>query len=273
MKEIIPYKPIIGMVIGTYASIPYVHLGLEALRRHEPLVRVLVHDDCSPKADELRELCGAYGADFISLDYRHAPTVGDLSAFVEGLRWGKANGLDIVVKNSRRMIWNKPWVAGLQELAHCTQYATYTGACSWFGFGHRSECVAMHVPSWIDSGAFAMMEHTANANQPFASLPEAWHHWRARDVHKFVHPVVAEHMGPNGVHIADCDFVTRHESYYPVSGNCDGFQQWPALGLHRGQRIPGLLWHDSHSFSDYADLAAEFGLPYTTEDFVIIPGS
>ena len=42
-------RPKIAVVIGTFASVPYVHLHLELLKRNNPEVPVMVHDDCSPR--------------------------------------------------------------------------------------------------------------------------------------------------------------------------------------------------------------------------------
>ena len=38
----------VGLVVGTFAAVPYIHLHLEARRRFYPHVPLLVHDDASP---------------------------------------------------------------------------------------------------------------------------------------------------------------------------------------------------------------------------------
>ena len=54
----------IGVVIGTFAAVPYIHLHLEAWRRLFPHIRLLVHDDASPEQERLRRLCAEYGCEF-----------------------------------------------------------------------------------------------------------------------------------------------------------------------------------------------------------------
>src|SRR5207253_8771607 len=78
-------SPQVGMVLGTYAAVPYIHLQLEARQRFYPTVPLLVHDDGSHKIAPLRALCQQYGCDFEYNGQRQPPCLGDLSAFVGGL--------------------------------------------------------------------------------------------------------------------------------------------------------------------------------------------
>jgi len=270
----------VGICIATYGSVPYVHLGLEALHRHENMLiqgyehgtlRLLVHDDSSPDQEALKRLCADYlvAPDFVSTVSRRVPTIGDTSAFVEALKWAEREGLDVVVKCSRRMILNKPWVAGLVELMHNTGYATASGACAWYRFGFRSELVAMHVRSWIDSGACAEMEACVRENRQPDPLPEAWLHHRARDVHRFVHPTVESASHMQDVNHPDCDMLVRYEQAYVRSDHKEAFADWALMGLSRRDRVPGVLWHDIDTPAEYAALSAEFGLPYTADQFEI----
>ena len=275
-KIVIPIdRPLkVGIAICTHASIPYVHLGLEALKRNEPETPVLIHDDSSTKQLELRLLAQSerYGASFVSTDFRKVPTIGDMSGFAEALRWGEDNALDVVVKCSRRFILNRAWSTGLAEIFQNYQYATVTGACAWYGFGFRSELVAMHVPSYIASGVYAQMKEAVRINQRVDPLPEAWYHRKAREVHRFVHPLDVNVSHSDNAHHPDCDFVVRHENSYPRSSSNDGYAHWPLMGLHRHQRVQGTVWHDSHAEGDYYLLAKEFGLPYELSDFHHIQG-
>jgi cephalosporin hydroxylase len=54
----------IGLMVGTFAAVPYIHLQLEARRRLYPHVPLLVHDDGSTKRDDLQRLCAEYGCEF-----------------------------------------------------------------------------------------------------------------------------------------------------------------------------------------------------------------
>jgi len=95
-------QPKVGLVIGTFAAVHYVHLALEAWKRNCPEIQVLVHDDGSAKRNELRVFCEFYGAAFIINQQRGRWTVGDISTYVDGLDWTKDKKLDLLVKMSRR---------------------------------------------------------------------------------------------------------------------------------------------------------------------------
>lgn len=269
----IPANPKIGIVICTHRSVPYVHLGLEALSRNEPDVKVLVHDDCSVDKAEIEELARRYGADFVSTVSRRIPTVGDLSGFAEGLKWGKYNGLDIVVKCSRSYIINKKWSEDLGALMHNTQIPSATGACAFWQWGWRAELVAMHTRSWIDCGAFAMMEAAVEANEPYAGLPESYSHDRAKEAYRWLHPADDSVSHWTDRDNPDCDFTVRYDMTYPHNDNHAGFVPWfSVMGLHRNQRVPGTLWHDNAGPYDYVAMANDLDLKYSPQDFERIPG-
>jgi hypothetical protein len=272
-RKKIPASPKIGICICTHASIPYVHLGLEALRRNEPDVPVLIHDDCSKDYAALEALAARYGASIVSTVSRRVRTVGDLSGFVEALRWGAANRLDVAIKCSRRMILNKPWSVELGALMHNTQMPTATGACGYWQWGFRAELVAMHIPSWMDCGAFAMMEEAVRRNEEYAGLPEAYDHDRAKEAYRWLHPADDSVSRWTQRDHPECDFTVRYEKTFTHNENHDGFVPWlSVMGLHRNQRVPGVLWHDNASPIDYAMLAQSFGLSYTEQDFKLEPG-
>jgi hypothetical protein len=267
----IPPDPKIGVVIGTYGSIPFVELGLIALDA-EPnrlTFSVLVHDDGSDDFGRLSEIAASWGAAACTPGRRLSKPgesmVGDMSAFAMGLEWGSVHGIDILVKFSRRWIVSRPWVDGLRELAHNTQYATYSSVDMMCGLGFRSECCALHVPSWMESGAYDKLRaQIATGEQPVHGLvggAEGWYHELARSVHRRAHP------DPND----RSDLCAYTEGHFTRSEPWSGYGMWPMMGLSRKQRIPGVLWHNSCSAADYAELARSFGLSYTEADFVV-PG-
>jgi hypothetical protein len=129
----------VGLVVGTFAAVPYVHLHLGARRRLYPHVPLLVHDDASPKQHELRRLCEEYGCEFESNDVRQPACIGDISCLLGGLLWAKHIGLDIVVKMSRRFVPLVDWVGDLRGLALASQYPTYSNICKAYGYGFRSQ--------------------------------------------------------------------------------------------------------------------------------------
>ena len=141
--------PRCGVVIGTFAAVPYVHLQLEAWRRLYPHAALLVHDDASPHAERLAELCAGYGAEFERNTERCPPCKGDLTAFVGGLHWARERGLDVLLKLSRRFVPLTDWTVSLAELALASHYATYCAWTTTFNFGFRSECVGLAVAEWF----------------------------------------------------------------------------------------------------------------------------
>ena len=81
----------IGLVIGTYGAVPYIHLQLESVRRFHPGMKVLVVDDCSPDAEALRKICAEYGAELHVNEKRMGHVPGDMQAFVTGHEWANRN--------------------------------------------------------------------------------------------------------------------------------------------------------------------------------------
>jgi hypothetical protein len=241
----------VGVVIGTFAAVPYVHLSLAALRKHEPSIAIMVHDDCSPEADKLRTICAQYDAEYYTLPSRRVATVGDLSAVAQACRWSYRRGCDIGVKLSRRFIINRPFVFSLRELFYNMQMPTVCGACATFGFGYRSECVAMWTPSWLGTGVVDEMDQIVAANKEYSGLPEGWYHEKAKKVYEQTKSAARQ----------------RYDKFYPVAASRAAFTDWPLLGLGRAEKVPGILWHDSHTANDYWALAQEFNLPYTAQEF------
>lgn len=241
----------VAVVIGTFAAVPYVHLSLHALRKHEPDIKIAVNDDCSPKREELEKLCRDYGAEFHSLSYRRQPTIGDMAAMAYAARYAYNNNCQIGVKLSRRFIINRPFTDELRSAFYNMQSPTVCGADATFSFGFRSEAVGMWAPAWVEAGVVHEMEHIVEQNKPYHSLPEAWYHNRA----KFLHAAYSSKLR------------LKYDQSYPPANSKAGFADWQLLGLARGTSSAGILWHDSHNAADYAALAQQFNLPYTRADF------
>lgn len=262
----------VGIVLCTHGSLPYINLSLECLKRHEPDVKVMVQDDSSDQEQELRALAKSYGADFHCTAFRMKPTLGDLSGFSQGLQWAARKELDVVVKCSRSFIANRPWSRELVNLLYSTGYVTAASYCAHFGgqgFGYRSEWVGMHVKSWIDSGVMQEMQGYVDRDQEYG-FPEAFGHNKARDVHKFVHPISSPYMDTSN---PNCDYTVRGDQFFPRPGNYDGYAIfYGLLGLARVQRRDDVYWHDSHIFSEYGELARTLGLTYKDEDFIRVVG-
>ena len=248
-EQLFPASPRIGLVVGTFAALPYVHLHLEARRRLYPDVPMLLHDDCSPQTAQLETLCASYGVEFASTTHRFPPCKGDLSAIASGLTWGRDRSLDIVVKMSRRFLPLKPWVEDLAALAMRSQYATYSSWTTTFSFGFRSECLGLAIKEWFHLGLFdEIVEAICDEEKVF--------------VEGFVHRL-ARHAAIRNTSAARA----FDASVGPRPRDRDGYAVWPFMGTDRCARAENFLWHDWATAGDYAAQARRFDLPYEAEDF------
>jgi hypothetical protein len=241
--------PKIGLVIGTFAAVPYVHLQLEARRRLYPDVPLLVHDDDSPVGCELERLCAAYGAEFASTLSRFTWSKGDLSAMAGGLAWARDRSLDIVVKLSRRFLPLKPWAADLATLAMESQYATYSSWTTSYNFGFRTECIGFAVEEWFALGLFDEIIHAIAA--PEGPFVEALIHRLAR------HAAVRNSQAARRF----------DEAVGQRPPERDGYAIWPFMGTDRCAPTDNFLWHDWAKPQAYAALARQWELPYEPADF------
>ena len=224
----------VGVVIGTFGAVPYIHLQLESLRRFHPGTPCLVVDDGSPQRAELEKLCEEYGAEFIGREKRMGHIAGDLDVFLRGIEWAKAREIELLVKLSRRFIPSGPWIDELRELHELHNAPTYNARCERWGFGFRSECVAMCVADWEHSTG-PIVNNIPKARLSYL-LAEAVVHdcagiaWRARNGN-----VPSEH---------------DHRGYIP----------WPFMGTSKAEKSTRYLWHETHSTKEYKDFGRALGI-------------
>jgi len=243
------HHPSLGLVIGTYGSVPYIHLHLESWIRNCRDVPVLIHDDCSPHRDQLEDLCRDYGVDFYSNPSRCGHIVGDMMIYPHALHWAEERGLDILVKFSRRFVPVIPWQNELGLLAYKTQQATFSGRCEHESWTFRTDCVAMHVRSWLDYDGLEPIHRHIEAGK-----------W------VYVETVVQE--GARRVHEHACDTARRYLEQNPPEEGRDGYAYWSLPGCNR--RVPrhNVLWHECSSPVEYHRAIAQYGVGrYSTEDF------
>lgn len=231
----------ISVVVGTFSAVPYVHMQLEARARFYPEVPMLVHDDGSPSSGELVALCHRYGVDFVGAKQRQMHTLGDLQAMFRGLCWSNRTGAQILVKMSRRFVPLADWTGGLSRLWLLTRRRTFSNECKSFGFGFRTECLALDVRAWTDPDVLTELGLTAGGSRPV--FVEGFVHELARRVAK------------------------SEESSLDDGRSLSDFGEWDYLGKDRCRPQPGFLWHDSHSPADYAAKAREWGLRYADHEF------
>jgi hypothetical protein len=239
----------IGVVIGTYASLPYINLGLESWKRNYPHVSMLVHDDCSRSQNSLEKLCNEYGCDFETNNFRMPPCVGDLTAYLGGFYWAQENNIDILVKMSRRFIPTFDWTIEMLDQMQESQFATYTSYCDHFNFGFRSECVAMHVPTWFNAGLVSQIkDKVIDCKEIF--------------VEGFLHQL-AKSINHRICHVNDT-FILEN----PMPPEKDSYGVLKFMGDKRVTAKSNLLWHDSHNHVDYYYQAIKYGINfYNMKDF------
>jgi hypothetical protein len=249
--------PSIGVVYGTYGSTAYVELQLEALRKYNPLIPVLVHDDCSSRFKELMKLSSRYDTDLHYSTIKAGNSdLGDLCVFVQGLLWAKKKGLDILVKISRRWVTIKPWVDKLKAIAYTTQFPTYSSFCTYFKLGFRTEVIALGVQPWFSSGFVEETLATISRGKVESIVEQYIHHW-AQTV-----------IG------STCWYNKNLLSLLPIDqpfGGCmRGYGVWGhMMGESRMAPPKKQLWHDLHNPHDYARNAASLGLSLTPEAFLL----
>ena len=236
---IIPYNPSVGIVVGTYSSVPYVHLQLESRKRFCPETPCLVVDDGSPDYSVLCKLCKEYGADFFGNPRRLGHVCGDMSVFVHGIRWAITKNLCLVVKLSRRWLMMRPWVQELKDLAYCNQMPTYSNKCDANGFGFRSECMAMHAESWMQVVPTLMW----GIEMDWKDLAEAFYDQRCSQK------------------IQLCNVAQKIPTRQYASTD------WSIIGTNRNQKQKDVVWHCANPPSDYFEVSNKWKLPYTLADF------
>lgn len=256
-----PSSPL-GVVIGTYAAVPYIHLQLEARRRFHPSVPYLVVDDGSPDGERLAALCNEYGADFISNSPRVGHVAGDMLVFTQGHEWALRRGLHYLVKFSRRWIPLRAWVPETLQLFRESQAATLCGRCEYHGFGFRSESVAMDVRMWeagdahlptreaIDRGR--SLDPTVPASsQPFILVENI--------IHQAAH---------RAAKAAPLSWHDLQRASAPKEG-CDGYTPWPMMENNRVRPHAEMLWHEWARPEVYLKALEAWGITaYTLSDMV-----
>jgi hypothetical protein len=246
-------SPNIGAVIGTYGAVPYIHLSLESRKRHYASVPLLVSDDCSPSARRLEALCQRYGTDFIS-NTKHMPDhYGDLSVFVNGLRWAKEKNIDLLMKFSRRFIPLFDWSKDLERFYEYSEAATYSNYCSAYGFGFRTECLALHVPTWYSLGLVDEME------QKLSSLDGGLF------MEGYMHQLAQRAM------FNTSQKATEWFTQNPVPPERLGYYPLHFMGTSRIQPKVHVLWHDYTHPMQYLSKCQEWGIfDYTPTDFYLV---
>lgn len=242
--------PTLGVVVGTYGSVPYVHLQLEARARLCPEIPFLVHDDHSPQRDRLATLCASYSADFESNNYRMPGNgLGDLTAFLGGALWAEERKLDLLVKFSRRFLPVVAWDRDLAALASISQGATYSHSCASYGLGFRTEATALHVATWRQRGLLADIQQKCLTHDE-------------QFVEGYMHGLAGKAF------CALCHINNAWEDAFVRPATDTGFVPWPLLGPGRLLPHANVLWHDRDAPERYHTQAQAWGLDYPLSAFI-----
>ncbi|MBQ6352238.1 MAG: hypothetical protein IJJ28_03100 [Lentisphaeria bacterium] len=249
--------PQLGVVISTYGSIPFLDLNLHYLV-HVNHLRVLVHDDCSPRRNELIALCRSYApyVDLYSTPERmwHKEKIGvlgDTNSFLIGVQWARQNGFELLLKLSRRMVVLKEFAPALKRLAVESDAFTFGNYCGEDDFPLRTECVALSVKGWSHPFPLGQLNAVVQAKLPV--FAEYWFHDLARML----------------AYANASERYRRYADTHRIGASHDGFVLWnDLLGSSRYEPTPGALWHSSNPLEDYYNAArAVFGDRYTLDDF------
>lgn len=234
----------IGAVIGTYRTIPYVHLGLESAKRNKTPVKILVNDDCSNEKEKLKNLCNRYECDFHSNNKHIGWLAGDLSAFYHGLKWANDNQIDILVKFSRRWVPVNDWTVSLKKMAYETQSHTFNNICRNLNWGFRSECVGMHVKTWMEA---------------LPKIEEEMKKKKGIFVEGFIHNISRT--------LKECEEYKKYKEKHPRDYSYSGYVPWGHIGENRIVHNPEVYWHHSKTPKEYYELSKSWLLNYSEKDF------
>ena len=224
-----------GVVIGTSGTAPFIHLQLEQLRRQfgqGGMPTLIVNDGVGPDFEQPRieELCEEYGADVYFGPYiGHAQ--GDVRVYLAGFEWAHQVNADVIVKLSRRFIPLVNWRHGLQYLVSSNPWAaTFTRPfhAGCEAQSIRTDCIALRVRLWDT-------------------------------------PDVVD--GLTALLRMDATRVNVEPMICAMAQAVGGYVMWDLLGPdHYRPWEQAMQWRGLRHYH-YGDLAREFGLPYTDDDF------
>jgi len=246
--SVIWHNKSIGVVIGTFAAVPYIHLHLEIAKKFYPQVPILIHDDGSKQKSVLQALCQKYGVELYAAPKRRERWgVGDLCSFYEGLLFAERKNLNLLVKFSRRFIpLSNDWL-GIIRLHEITRGKTFSHFCEHYGFGFRTECCGFDVKAWS-----TQIKQIKNEIDNYGGqLIEALVHEHARKVHNETNDLIYQ----------------KHYNSAPKHDGCDRYIMWPWMEEWRRTKSIRRLWHEPDTSLDYTRAAMLMGLSYTQQDF------
>lgn len=98
----------LAFTISSYRLTPFVHLGLEQLRKLSPDSPILISDDTSDESRNIKALAERYGTAHICPKVKKGHFAGDVQSIINSLAFAEAQKCDIAVKLSQRLILRRP---------------------------------------------------------------------------------------------------------------------------------------------------------------------
>lgn len=252
-------RPEIGVVLGTYGSVPYIDMQLYFLKKINKINKILIHDDCSPEQDKLKKLADEYNVDFYSTSKRlwhktNIGSIGDHHTFYYGLKWAIQNNIEILVKLSRRLIPCFEWKSNLIKLAKNTDGTTFGSYCTKDPFYLRTECIGLNVETWTKN--YPMFNFIWTLENEFPVFAEYWMHEMAKT------------LSGNNYSEKWWKYIKESKNGYLYSG----YTIWKdILGTNRfnsDNRAGYTLWHTYSTIDDYFKTSQQiFNNKYKKHDF------
>ncbi len=97
-----------AIAIGSYSLPQFVNLQLLALRKVFPGEPVLVVDDLSRESAEIRDIAAKFDVYHYVSDTHRGHFGGDVNTFTAGLGFAEAQGADVLLKLSQRLVLCEP---------------------------------------------------------------------------------------------------------------------------------------------------------------------
>ena len=251
-------NPEIGIVIGTYGSVPYIDLQLHYLKNVNGFTKILVHDDCSEQQEELKALCKSYNVDFYSparqqFIFDGIGSVGDLHAFYQGLIWAKQNNVELLVKISRRLIPCYEWKTNLINLIKESDATAYSAYCTKDPFNMRTELLGLYVPAYTQQYPLTCMQFSILND--YAVFAEFW--W-----HELVKRISGNNWSDKWF-----NYIKNSKHGYDHSGYCMWQDVLGTCRFNNANRRHNTLWRHYSSKEDYLnELNKIFPNKYTIND-------
>lgn len=131
-----------GFVIGTYGSLPSVDLNISNIKHFFGDVPILINDDASDV--NFSKLVASRKCSLHVNNKKYGHVLGDLSAFVNGLKWARHNNIDVLIKISRKLLFRynlKQYLNKIVESHHDFECVS----SDYFNFGYMTSLFAMHT--------------------------------------------------------------------------------------------------------------------------------